>query len=329
MPAGVGTGEAYLQRYSAVQTHSLTDALFDGIESKWVGPTLDFTTAVHSHVHRLMSASKGATGNVVAADVGASGVIVPAGDVTVEMEDSVEGVGRHGDAEDRRRSRGAEAGRKGEEDRRVEEGRRSVGEGRRQLAKSADPADAVTLLKVAQPWGKTFQQRNTWKLTSPCSKWFGVTCSPPTTGFNVVALSLPDLGLRGQLSTALGSLKSLTRLNLSSTAFEKRNMFTGSLPSTLQGLSKLQILLLPNTAVAGTIPTGIQNLQKLKVLALSGNLLTGPIPLGVRKAKTTVTLNTVQALSAAVSTVPVISAQSHVDVTSALDAVVECCLRCM
>jgi len=122
-----------------------------------------------------------------------------------------------------------------------------VGQAKKKLS------DAVTLLAVAKAWGSSFKQRGTWKLTNPCSKWYGVICSSPK-GFQVVRLNLTNKSLRGSLSPAIGNLLSLSYLALPSTEFNTRNYFSGSLPASTSKLTSLRALNLAFTGIRGPVP---------------------------------------------------------------------------
>nr|XP_010923415.1 leucine-rich repeat receptor-like tyrosine-protein kinase PXC3 [Elaeis guineensis]XP_019706685.1 leucine-rich repeat receptor-like tyrosine-protein kinase PXC3 [Elaeis guineensis]XP_029120806.1 leucine-rich repeat receptor-like tyrosine-protein kinase PXC3 [Elaeis guineensis] len=110
-----------------------------------------------------------------------------------------------------------------------------------------------------------------WDPNSPstyCS-WRGVTCA----GSNqtVVALDLPRLGLRGNISL-ISELLSLKRLDLSS------NSFHGSIPSSFGNLALLEFLDLSMNKFENWIPSSLGRIRNLKSLNLSNNLLSGEIP---------------------------------------------------
>jgi hypothetical protein len=73
--------------------------------------------------------------------------------------------------------------------------------------------------------------------TSPSSDycvWRGVSCENVT--FNVVALNLSDLNLDGEISPAIGDLKSLLSIDL------RGNRLSGQIPDEIGDCSSLQNL---------------------------------------------------------------------------------------
>eukprot|EP00253_Pinus_taeda_P012067 PITA_12067 len=84
-----------------------------------------------------------------------------------------------------------------------------------------------------------------------------------------------DLGsneLAGEIPPAIGNLSSLTFLNLAG------NYFTGSIPSSLIMLQKLERLYMDSNNLQGNIPMEIGQLKSLGLLHLSGNNFSGKIP---------------------------------------------------
>ncbi|XP_050287492.1 probable LRR receptor-like serine/threonine-protein kinase At3g47570 isoform X2 [Quercus robur] len=78
--------------------------------------------------------------------------------------------------------------------------------------------------------------------------------------------------IKGQIPMGIGSLKNLTRLDLS------YNNLSGNLPSTLGGLEELQRLHLRDNNIGGNIPEELCQLIKLGELFLSNNKISGSIP---------------------------------------------------
>jgi hypothetical protein len=89
-------------------------------------------------------------------------------------------------------------------------------------------------------------------------------------------LYLGDNQMSGSIPAWLGSIASLTHLQLA------HNAFTGTIPTELGDLSNLTYLFLENNALSGNIPSALQNLPNLRQLNLSYNNLTGSVPTWVR-----------------------------------------------
>ena len=94
--------------------------------------------------------------------------------------------------------------------------------------------------------GSNWTDNTNWLSDQPISEWYGVVVG----------------GVSGRV----------TVLDL------RRNNMTGSIPSELGYLSKLEILRLYENALAGHIPAELGNLDKLAYLDLRGNQLSGRIP---------------------------------------------------
>lgn len=88
---------------------------------------------------------------------------------------------------------------------------------------------------------------------------------------SVESISANNCNLRGRIPSEIGNLSSLFRLRMFG------NQFTGSIPSTIQGVSSIQSLNLANNKLTGIIPQGICALQKLTTLNFIGNHISGPI----------------------------------------------------
>ncbi|KAL0299419.1 UNVERIFIED_CONTAM: LRR receptor-like serine/threonine-protein kinase ERL2 [Sesamum radiatum] len=102
-----------------------------------------------------------------------------------------------------------------------------------------------------------------------CS-WRGVSCGNIST--SVVALNLSNLNLGGEISPAIGDLKSLQSLDL------QGNRLTGQIPDEIGNCVSLLLLDLSNNLLEGDIPFSISKLKQLELLNLKNNQLTGPIP---------------------------------------------------
>ncbi|KAL9671703.1 hypothetical protein QQ045_009274 [Rhodiola kirilowii] len=135
-----------------------------------------------------------------------------------------------------------------------------------------------------------------WSASTDVCKWFGVGCSSSFNNRRVISVRLPNMGLRGIVSSNLGNLSFLTILIMGNNSlggdlpyelsFLSRltfidlasNMFSGVLPSWLGTYSELRFLSAASNEFTGTIPSSLGSLSKLEALLLSDNQLTGQIP---------------------------------------------------
>ena len=116
--------------------------------------------------------------------------------------------------------------------------------------------------------GASWTDKTNWgSTTEPLNTWFGVEVDG---NGNVTVLALPGNNLSGTLPAALGSLTSLTTLDLSD------NQLSGTIPD-LTTLTQLQTLDLSDNQLSGTIPD-LAALTQLQTLNLSANQLSRPIP---------------------------------------------------
>ena len=117
--------------------------------------------------------------------------------------------------------------------------------------------------------GASWTDKTNWgSPTEPLNTWFGVKVDG---NGNVTELALPDNNLSGPLPAELGSLTSLTTLDLSD------NQLSGTIPD-LSSLTQLQTLNLGDNQLSGTIPDWLSSLTGLRDLSLRDNRLTGAIP---------------------------------------------------
>ncbi|KAG8072622.1 hypothetical protein GUJ93_ZPchr0006g41620 [Zizania palustris] len=126
-----------------------------------------------------------------------------------------------------------------------------------------------------------------------CS-WRGVLCDNVT--FAVVALNLSGLNLGGEISSAIGNLKSIASIDLKSNELSGQipdeigdctllktldlssNHLGGDIPFSISKLKHLENLILKNNQLVGTIPSTLSQLPNLKILDLAQNKLNGEIP---------------------------------------------------
>ncbi|KAL5559546.1 hypothetical protein UlMin_035757 [Ulmus minor] len=137
---------------------------------------------------------------------------------------------------------------------------------------SADSDDGATLLEIKKSFRDVDNVLYDWT-DSPSSDycvWRGVTCDNVT--FSVVALNLSSLNLDGEISPAMGNLKSLQMLDL------RGNRLSGQIPDEIGDCSSLTILDLSFNEIFGDIPFSISKLKQLEFLILKNNRLIGPVP---------------------------------------------------
>ena len=116
--------------------------------------------------------------------------------------------------------------------------------------------------------GASWTDKTNWgSTTEPLNTWFGVEAD---SNGNVTELALSSNNLSGPLPAALGSLTSLTTLDLSD------NQLSGTIPD-LSSLTSLTTLNLRDNQLSGTIPD-LSTLTQLQTLNLSANQLSGTIP---------------------------------------------------
>lgn len=107
--------------------------------------------------------------------------------------------------------------------------------------------------------------------TDPCH-WHGARCSDDSV-HSLSALTLTG-AYEGSISPAVGELVDLTTLRITATG----KLRSGSIPSTLGSLRKLETLFLIGDNLTGSIPPELGQLSSLKELYLNVNELTGSIP---------------------------------------------------
>uniref|UniRef100_A0A1J3FDU6 non-specific serine/threonine protein kinase n=2 Tax=Noccaea caerulescens TaxID=107243 RepID=A0A1J3FDU6_NOCCA len=137
---------------------------------------------------------------------------------------------------------------------------------------TVDSDNGATLLEIKKSFKDVKNVLYDWT-ASPSSDycvWKGVTCENVT--FNVVALNLSDLNLDGEISPAIGDLKSLLSIDLRS------NRLSGQIPDEIGDCSSLKKLDLSFNELSGDIPFSISKLKQLEELYLKNNQLIGPIP---------------------------------------------------
>ena len=115
--------------------------------------------------------------------------------------------------------------------------------------------------------GDNWHVNSNWLSDEHIGAWYGVT----TFLGDVQRLHLPNNGLRGQIPAELGSLRTLSVLDLS------ENDLSGPIPTELGTFPLLETLNLSHNSLSGSIPAELGSLP-LRGLNLSHNSLSGPIP---------------------------------------------------
>ncbi|KAL6861853.1 hypothetical protein ACP4OV_017553 [Aristida adscensionis] len=153
--------------------------------------------------------------------------------------------------------------------------------------------DGSTLLEIKKSFRNVGNVLYDWAGDDYCS-WRGVLCDNVT--FAVAALNLSGLNLQGEISPAVGSLKSLVSIDLKSNGLSGQipdeigecsslrtldlsfNNMDGDIPFSISNLKHLENLILKNNQLIGAIPSTLSQLPNLKILDLAQNKLTGEIP---------------------------------------------------
>ena len=144
------------------------------------------------------------------------------------------------------------------------------GQGTAEITVGLNP-DRATLVALyeATDGPNWVNNNNNWLTDAPLDEWYGVDTDDSG---RVVGLSLDRNNLEGSMPTELGSLASLTSLEL------WENELTGSIPPELGNLANLTSLRLRSNELTGPIPPELGNLISLTRLELWDNELTGSIP---------------------------------------------------
>ena len=107
-----------------------------------------------------------------------------------------------------------------------------------------------------------------WDGDTALADWPGVTVEAR----RILGLELQGMGLDGTIPASLEDISRLRRLDL------RDNDLTGTIPTELGNLTKLNLLDLGDNMLTGTIPTELGNPSMMEDLRLPGNQLDGPIP---------------------------------------------------
>ena len=133
----------------------------------------------------------------------------------------------------------------------------------------ASPDRAVLMELYDATNGPNWTDGTNWGSDAPLAEWFGVSTDE---NGRVTALELPANGLTGTVPSSLGGLTRLRHLVLAV------NQLAGEIPSSLGGLASLVLLHLAENRLTGAIPPSLGRIANLDELNFRDNQLTGPIP---------------------------------------------------
>ena len=134
---------------------------------------------------------------------------------------------------------------------------------------SLDGDQAVLVELYNATDGTNWTNNTNWNSSEPLDQWYGVSTDG---NGRVTRLTLGRNRLTGSIPSSLGGLTNLLTLLLND------NALTGSIPSSLGGLTNLRVLRLYGNALTGPIPSSLGGLTNLGDLRLNDNALTGLIP---------------------------------------------------
>ena len=117
--------------------------------------------------------------------------------------------------------------------------------------------------------GANWMNNTNWLSDRPTGEWYGVTTD---VSGRVTHLDLRENRLSGTLPSSLGNLTKLQDLTL------YRNEISGELPSSLGNLAELQVLWLGRNRFEGSLPSRLWDLTGLKLLFLGYNRFSGELP---------------------------------------------------
>ncbi|KAF8690136.1 hypothetical protein HU200_041376 [Digitaria exilis] len=137
-------------------------------------------------------------------------------------------------------------------------------------AKACDSSDLAALLKIKKQLGNP-PDLSKWLANTDCCTWLqGLQCSETDGRVNLV--SLFDMNVTAPVPSALGDLPMLETIQL-----RRIPGLYGSIPSTLDKLSRLVLLEISDSSVSGPIPEFLLKMN-LSALAITNSKLTGSIP---------------------------------------------------
>ncbi|KAL6902134.1 hypothetical protein ACP4OV_005010 [Aristida adscensionis] len=139
------------------------------------------------------------------------------------------------------------------------------------LSSSCTEQEKTSLLQFLAGLSRDRGLAASWQNSTDCCTWEGITCNANK---EVTEVSLASRGLEGHISSSLGNLKGMTRLNLSI------NYLSGGLPLEVMYSSSMVSLDVSFNRLSGglqELPSSIPG-RPLQVLNISSNFLTGLFP---------------------------------------------------
>lgn len=140
------------------------------------------------------------------------------------------------------------------------------------LSERCHPEDKRVLLQIKKELNNP-TLLSSWKPHADCChfSWYGVGCSPFNNRVGYLSIS-NDTDLVAQFPPSIGNLLYLESLFI----FQLPNL-TGTIPTSITNLTKLQYLTISATGVSGPIPKFTTQFKSLVNLDLSLNRLSGPL----------------------------------------------------
>lgn len=159
------------------------------------------------------------------------------------------------------------------------------------------PQEGKVLLDLKSSLKDTNNELFNWDETLDADQycyWRGVLCDNVT--LRVTGLNLSSLNFSGEISPAIGKLKSLVTIDLSHNTISGQipdeigdcsslqyldlsfNQISGDLPFSISKLKNLESFIVKSNQLSGFIPSTLSQLPNLQVLDLADNSLTGEIP---------------------------------------------------
>ncbi|KAK9286891.1 hypothetical protein L1049_015298 [Liquidambar formosana] len=130
------------------------------------------------------------------------------------------------------------------------------------IAAETDNQDFVALTALKDMWQNSTPP--TWVGSDPCGNgWDGIKC----TKSRVTAITLPSMGLTGQLSGGIEGLSELQSLIMEKTQLQ------GKVPEALFSLPNLQTVVLRNNQLNGTLDIGTSRSNYLQLIDLQANFI--------------------------------------------------------
>lgn len=139
-----------------------------------------------------------------------------------------------------------------------------------------DKASLTAFYNATHAYGIKWDWDKNWLSDKALNEWYGVETDKQG---NVIALELPNNGLRGTIPREIGELTELKRLDLSD------NDLAGKIPDELGQLTFLNALNLSGNNLKGEIPDELGTLASLGQVYVKDNDLTGCVPNNLQRVE--------------------------------------------